>query len=683
MDVERLNARAAEIADRETKIWLERTPGSAALYQRAVKALPAGVASNFQGGDPYPVYLEAGKGSKVWDVDGTEYIDFHGGFGVIVVGHAHPKIVEAITQAAARGTHFASPTEATVLLAEELCERFRSDQVRFVNSGTEATMDAIRVARAATGRDHIVKIEGSYHGHHDSVMFSVVPTPTSHADKSATSSRRRQHRRAHSGHPEVAVGRHARRAVQRPRRARRGCSRERGDEIAALDPRAGDDEHRHRRARARLPAGLRDLLHRHGALLIFDEVKCGGDHRATAARPSATACSRDLACFAKAICGGTPGRRVRRRGRRHGRRSNAAPRSRARSTATRCRRAAGLAALTEVLTPDAYDHLAKLGTHARRRVRGAHRRQRHPGPHGRPRRQGLRLLPEGAAHELPRLPGDQRRALLRVVPVDGEPRDLHDPRRRGAVDALGAAHRGRHPAVRRRLRRVLHRSSPASPAPARSTLRTGSPAEPVLLVAPGEPPDDPWSGTDGSDAPVRRGHRSPLARDRRVRSEPDREPATARSLRDRRGPDPARRRDRHARGPRRRRSAAHLGEVLAPATISTDHPSSIAFVPGAPTKAARSCSTSWWGPLHDRGGLDRRRGRDLGREPGAAMGRRPGELPRERRRGVRLRGFGGQPVGAGGRSEGRPRSTGPPPFGRMEGRRWPRARTPRSSPPPA
>src|ERR1700693_2154535 len=93
----------------------------------------------------------------------------------MIVGHAHPKVVEAISRAARPGTHFAAPTAATVALAEVLCERFRCEQVRFCNSGTEPTMHAIRVARAATGRDDIVKIEGSYHGHHDTVMFSVVP----------------------------------------------------------------------------------------------------------------------------------------------------------------------------------------------------------------------------------------------------------------------------------------------------------------------------------------------------------------------------------------------------------------------------------------------------------------------------------------------------------------------------
>ena len=157
------------------KILLDRTPGSEALHERAVKSLPNGVASNFQANDPYPTYLRKGQGSKVWDVDGNEYVDFHGGFGVNVVGHAHPTIVKAIRDVADQGIHFAVTTESTVALAEAICERFELEQMRFVNSGTEATMDAIRVARAATGRDKIVKMEGSYHGHHDSVLFSVVP----------------------------------------------------------------------------------------------------------------------------------------------------------------------------------------------------------------------------------------------------------------------------------------------------------------------------------------------------------------------------------------------------------------------------------------------------------------------------------------------------------------------------
>ena len=161
---------------RKPRTCSSRTTGfRAALPTGDQEPAPGGVVSNFQVGDPYPIYLERGKGSSVWDVDGTEYKDFHGGFGVNVVGHAHPKIVEALEKAAKNAIHFAVTTPDTIALAEAICERFQLEQMRFVNSGTEATMDAIRVARAATGRDKIIKMEGSYHGHHDSVLFSVVP----------------------------------------------------------------------------------------------------------------------------------------------------------------------------------------------------------------------------------------------------------------------------------------------------------------------------------------------------------------------------------------------------------------------------------------------------------------------------------------------------------------------------
>src|SRR5581483_11274516 len=109
----------------------------------------------------------------VWDVDGTEYLDFHNGFGSMTQGHAHPAVTKAIRERAALGTHFASPTEDGVVVAEELARRFRLPKWRYTNSGSEATMDAIRIARAHTGRDTVLKIFGSYHGHHDTVMVSI------------------------------------------------------------------------------------------------------------------------------------------------------------------------------------------------------------------------------------------------------------------------------------------------------------------------------------------------------------------------------------------------------------------------------------------------------------------------------------------------------------------------------
>ena len=353
-DTDALVRRAQALAAEENQRLWNRTPGSKALFERAVRSMPMGVASSFQAWDPYPVYLREGRGSAVWDVDGHRYVDFHGGFGCMVVGHAHPKVVEAVERAARTGTHFAVTTEATVAFAEELCRRFRCEQVRFANSGTEATMGAIRVARAATGRDHIVKVEGSYHGHHDPVMFSVVPNAElmGGRDQPATTPMSLGIPAATAAFTHV-VPFNDLEALERLLEAR-------GSEIAGMilepvmmnigivEPAPGYLQ------------GAKDLLHRHGALLIFDEVKSG----ATIAPGGAVdryGVVPDLACWAKAICGGTPGAafggraevmEVINRGAAQQGTFNGNP----------LVAAAGLATLTEVLTDDAYEHLAKLGS---------------------------------------------------------------------------------------------------------------------------------------------------------------------------------------------------------------------------------------------------------------------------------------------------------------------------------
>lgn len=162
-----------ELHRRESERLNARTSGSARLYERAKRVLSRGVASGYQARDPWPIYVDRGEGAHVWDVDGNEYIDFHNGFGAMVQGHGHPAIARAVEARQRRGTHFGAPTEDAVWVAEELSRRFRLPQWRFTNSGTEATMDAIRIARALTGRDTVLKIFGSYHGHHDYVMVSI------------------------------------------------------------------------------------------------------------------------------------------------------------------------------------------------------------------------------------------------------------------------------------------------------------------------------------------------------------------------------------------------------------------------------------------------------------------------------------------------------------------------------
>jgi glutamate-1-semialdehyde 2,1-aminomutase len=165
--------RIKELTQREEKLLDERTGGSAEMYRRASKTLAAGVASSYQVRDPWPIYLERGEGPKVWDVDGNELWDFHNGFGSMVQGHAHPAIGRAISERYGKGTHFAAPTEDAVVVGEELAKRFRLPKWRYTNSGSESTMDAIRIARAVTKRDTVMKIFGSYHGHHDTVMVSI------------------------------------------------------------------------------------------------------------------------------------------------------------------------------------------------------------------------------------------------------------------------------------------------------------------------------------------------------------------------------------------------------------------------------------------------------------------------------------------------------------------------------
>ena len=166
-------ARIKQLTEREEARLNERTQASRAMFERAQHSLSGGVASSYQGRDPWPIYMERGAGPKVWDVDGNEMWDFHNGFGSMVQGHAHPVIGAAMNHRYPQGTHFAAPTEDALVVGEDLSRRWGLPQWRYTNSGSEATMDAIRIARAHTGRDTVMKIFGSYHGHHDTVMVSI------------------------------------------------------------------------------------------------------------------------------------------------------------------------------------------------------------------------------------------------------------------------------------------------------------------------------------------------------------------------------------------------------------------------------------------------------------------------------------------------------------------------------
>ncbi len=171
-----LGERAKRITESELVTYRRRTTRSQELNVRARSALPAGVASSFQYYAPHPVMADHAAGGHSWDVDGNEYVDFNMGYGALFSGHSHPVLKRALHDQIDRGTLFVTPCETNAEAAELIKERFGVDLVRFTNSGTEATHDAIRVARGFTGRDRIVKVEGGYHGHHDEVMISMKPS---------------------------------------------------------------------------------------------------------------------------------------------------------------------------------------------------------------------------------------------------------------------------------------------------------------------------------------------------------------------------------------------------------------------------------------------------------------------------------------------------------------------------
>src|SRR5882672_10233134 len=175
--VQDMTERVAKLIEIEEVRFRETRRRSDAAWNEAKEFMPKGVPSSFQDAPPQPVFIQRGQGSRVWDIDGNEYVDFHNGFGVMVVGHAHPLIVEAVSKRIARGSHFAQPIAEVAIVAEELAKRFGLPQWRFTNSGTESTLDAVRIARGFTGRERLVKIEASYHGHHDALMVSVEPPP--------------------------------------------------------------------------------------------------------------------------------------------------------------------------------------------------------------------------------------------------------------------------------------------------------------------------------------------------------------------------------------------------------------------------------------------------------------------------------------------------------------------------
>jgi glutamate-1-semialdehyde 2,1-aminomutase len=343
----------ASLTEREKARLVDRTRRSGEYFERARQVMPGGVPSSFQRNHPWPTYLERGEGARVWDVDGNEYLDFHNGFGVMCVGHANPLIAAAVKARMDDGTHFAAPTEGSIVVAEELRRRWCLPHWRFTNSGTESTMDAVHLARGLTGRDVIVKIEGSYHGHHDAVMVSVKPPADLMGD--------RDHPNAipyglgyAPGTPEATrvVPFNDADAVER-------VFGELSGQVAGLilEPAMMNinivppvDGYLQR---------LRELCTEHGVPLIFDEVKTG----AAVAAGGATelfGVTPDVVCLAKAICGGLPGGAVGMNDELAELVESNAVRQQGTFNGNPLVMAAAQATLLEVLTPDAYTHLHAL-----------------------------------------------------------------------------------------------------------------------------------------------------------------------------------------------------------------------------------------------------------------------------------------------------------------------------------
>jgi len=292
-----------ELVDRltkqETAALDEKHRRSLEYRETARTHLPGGVSSSWQSWPPHPIYVTHGKGSRVWDLDGNEYVDYHNGYGVMVVGHAHPKIVEAVQRRVELGTHFAQPTEDALVCAENLAERFELPLWRFGNSGTETTLDATRIMRATTGRAKLLKIEGTYHGHHDSLMVSVFPPPELAGPRDRPNPVPQT-----PGLPQGI----AEQVVNVPfndAAAARLAFEEHPGEIAGMivEPAMTN-------CGLVLPdpgylAALKEICHEHGALFAFDEVKTGCT-LAWGGAVEAFGVVPDLICLAKAIGGGLP-----------------------------------------------------------------------------------------------------------------------------------------------------------------------------------------------------------------------------------------------------------------------------------------------------------------------------------------------------------------------------------------
>ena len=266
------------------------------LFTRAQRTIPAGVNSPvraFRSVGGTPRFFERGEGAYVWDVDGTRYIDYVGSWGPAIVGHAHPEVVRAVQETARKGLSFGAPTELEVQMAETLCEMLPSlELVRLVSSGTEATMTALRLARGYTGRSKILKFEGCYHGHGDSLLVKAGSGALTFGQPSS------------AGVPPAIAGETLVLDYNDLDQVSHLFA-QRADEIAGVivEPVAGNMNLV--APRAGFLQGLRDLCDRYGAVLIFDEVMTGFRLHERGAQ-GLFGITPDITTLGKVIGGGMP-----------------------------------------------------------------------------------------------------------------------------------------------------------------------------------------------------------------------------------------------------------------------------------------------------------------------------------------------------------------------------------------
>ncbi|HLX03517.1 MAG TPA: glutamate-1-semialdehyde 2,1-aminomutase, partial [Trinickia sp.] len=267
-----------------------------ALFERAQLTIPGGVNSPvraFRSVGGTPRFVERAQGPYFWDADGTRYIDYIGSWGPMILGHVHPEVLEAVQRVLANGFSFGAPTEAEIEIAEEICKLVPSiEQVRLVSSGTEATMSALRLARGFTNRSRIVKFEGCYHGHADSLLVKAGSGLLTFGNPTS------------AGVP-TDIAKHTTVLEYNNVAALEEAFAAFGGEIASVivEPVAGNMNLV--RATPEFLQALRRLCTQHGAVLIFDEVMCGF-RVALGGAQALYGITPDLTCLGKVIGGGMP-----------------------------------------------------------------------------------------------------------------------------------------------------------------------------------------------------------------------------------------------------------------------------------------------------------------------------------------------------------------------------------------